>query len=86
MGGQKQRHLEDVIELLKKLGELPASTEYKKKHAGYDPENATLFEELSGYSWHWSGQEWVKDLQEILAHYQAEAKRVKEAQAKKRGW
>jgi hypothetical protein len=86
MGGQKQYHLERLIELLKKLGELPASEKYKKSNASYDREKATLFEELTGYSWHWSGEGWMKTLEEILAKYKAESERVKAAQRKKRGY
>lgn len=83
MGGQKQEHLRSIIGLLKKLGEMPASAKYRSE-TGYRREDATLFDELTGYSWQWSGQSWVKDLEQILAHYEAEAKRVKEAQDKKR--
>lgn len=83
MGGQKQEYLGNVIELLKKLGNMPAS-----KDAGKDgyrkPES--LFEEVSGYSWHWSGESWVRSLEEILAKYKAESVRVKEALKKKRGY
>lgn len=85
LGGQKQGNLECIIGLLKKLGSMPASKEYMEK-PGYHREDATLFEELSGYSWRWSGEGWVKSLEEIQAHYKAESERVKKALEKKRGY
>lgn len=85
MGGQKQQYLQNVIDLLNKLGGLPASEKYRQG-SGYDREKATLFDELSGYSWNWSGEQWVRALEEILANYRAESERVKAAQKKKRGY
>lgn len=85
MGGQKQQYLQNVIDLLNKLGELPASEKYRES-PGYEHEKATLFDELSGYSWNWSGHEWVSALEQILANYKAESERVKAAQKKKRGY
>lgn len=82
MGGQKQRQLESIIELLKKLGSMPASETFQ----GHGYNKPALFEELTGYDWQWSGESWVRTLEEILAKYKAESERVKAAQAKKRGF
>jgi hypothetical protein len=82
VGGRKQEELKNVIELLNKLGKLPAVQELKKIDIPVTyraPEN--LFEQLTGYSWRWNGEHWVESLEEILAKYQAESKRVTEALA-----
>ena len=87
MGGRKQEELKNVIELLRKLGKLPAVKELKKIDTAVtyrQPEN--LFEQLTGYSWKWNGVHWVEGLEEILKKYPAESKRVTEALAKKRGY
>jgi len=64
--GDRQYVLGRVIGLLKRLGETPSSK----------PESRTLFEELTGYSWEYSGKEWVKSLEAIKARYERESKRV----------
>ena len=74
MTGSKQRVLDEVITLLNKLGKMPPQK----------PKNETLFQEITGYDWEWSGQEWVKELIEIKARYEKESHRVRNIQTRGR--
>ena len=80
MPGQRQHNLEQVIRLLKELGKTPGL----KKKKGFDGEPITLFEELTGFSFHWSGEEWIRTLEKILEKYQKESARVRAAQLRPR--
>lgn len=73
MGGEKQLTLERVIELLERLGR-----ESPKK-----AENETLFQELTGYSWKWTGEGWATTLRQIKTRYENESKRVRKIQTRR---